>query len=84
MYIAIAILLYLAFAVLVGRFCSLNTRWERAVGDLPESESAIPGGRLPEHAPLGWPDSSEKVAAGTEAEASSMGVHEDTPVGVST
>ena len=38
MYIAMVIVVYLGFALLVGRFCSLNSRWERAVGDLMEEE----------------------------------------------
>jgi hypothetical protein len=40
MYIAMAVVLYLGFALLVGRFCSMNSRWEKAVSHLMDAESA--------------------------------------------
>lgn len=54
MTIALAILLYLGFALLVGRFCSMNSRWEHAVsGLLDESPIATgAGATLPAAPPV--------------------------------
>ena len=48
MYVAIAVVLYLGFAILVGRFCSLSTRWEEAVAGIPEGPGTASTERMEE------------------------------------
>jgi len=44
MYLAIglAVVVYAGFAVMVGRFCSLNSRWERAIVRFFEEQETRP------------------------------------------
>ena len=78
MYVAIAVVLYLGFAILVGRFCSLSTRWEEAIAAIPEGPGSLSAERIDK----------ELGRAAMEHEATSLGeveeeeLREDVTVGV--